>query len=88
MQTIADVGQTVDQHLGRLRRLFLFSPRKFSPTEEERARYERDGVVCLRGVFGEEWLSLLREATEEVLLPGILFRKRNRGLATQVSFRR
>lgn len=29
--------------------------------------YERDGVACLRGVFSEEWLEILRAGTEQAL---------------------
>ncbi len=29
--------------------------------------YERDGVVCLRGVFAEEWITLLRDWTERAM---------------------
>lgn len=33
-------------------------------TEAEVAQFERDGVICLRQLFNEEWLGLLREAIE------------------------
>lgn len=33
-------------------------------TEAEIAQFERDGAICLRGLFNEEWVSLLREAIE------------------------
>lgn len=37
--------------------------------------FNRDGVVCLRGVIGEEWLELCREGIEEAVRnPGPFFR--------------
>ncbi len=33
-------------------------------TEADLAAYRQDGVVCLRGVFGPEWIELLREGAE------------------------
>ena len=42
-------------------------------TEEERALYERDGVVCLRGIFPREWLAFLTDAVDEAMsAPGPL----------------
>lgn len=35
--------------------------------EGERETYERDGVVCLRGIFPREWLSFLADAVEEAM---------------------
>lgn len=32
-----------------------------------RRAYEDDGVVCLRGLFGEDWLALLREGTAQAM---------------------
>jgi ectoine hydroxylase-related dioxygenase (phytanoyl-CoA dioxygenase family) len=38
---------------------------------DERAAYERDGVVCLRGVFSPDWIAFLAQAVEEAMaLPG------------------
>ena len=31
------------------------------------AAYERDGVVCLRGMFGREWIAFMAEAVEEAM---------------------
>ena len=31
---------------------------------DDRRRYDRDGVVCLRGVFGPEWIEILRAGAE------------------------
>ncbi|MEZ4308360.1 MAG: phytanoyl-CoA dioxygenase family protein [Polyangiaceae bacterium] len=36
-------------------------------TPAERASFAEDGVVCLRGHFGDDWLVPLREATDRVL---------------------
>jgi hypothetical protein len=36
-------------------------------TEDEVARFERDGVVCLRGVLSEDWLQRMEGAIERVL---------------------
>ena len=36
-------------------------------TEQERATYEADGVVCLRRAFLQEWLSFLEGAVEEAM---------------------
>ena len=36
-------------------------------TESDRQAYERDGVVCLRGMFDQEWIGLLRKAVTEVM---------------------
>ena len=33
-------------------------------TDEHRATYERDGVVCLRNVLSQTWLDRLREGVE------------------------
>ncbi len=33
-------------------------------TGSEIATYKQDGVVCLRGLFSSEWVSLLRDAAE------------------------
>ena len=34
-------------------------------SDEHRATYERDGVVCVRGMFDQEWCNGLREAVDE-----------------------
>ncbi|MCB2107608.1 MAG: phytanoyl-CoA dioxygenase family protein [Rhodobacteraceae bacterium] len=36
-------------------------------TAENRAAYERDGVVCLRGMFDTEWIERMRAAAERVI---------------------
>jgi len=36
-------------------------------TEEDRSTYERDGVVCVRGVFSPAWLAFLADAVEEAI---------------------
>lgn len=36
-------------------------------TESEIAAYERDGVICLRGVMSPDWIAILRNATDEAL---------------------
>lgn len=36
-------------------------------TPAEKAAFELDGVVCLRGCFGEGWVARLRAAADEVL---------------------
>jgi ectoine hydroxylase-related dioxygenase (phytanoyl-CoA dioxygenase family) len=36
-------------------------------TRADRDTYERDGVVCLRGLFKPEWLAFLAEAVEEAM---------------------
>lgn len=36
-------------------------------SDEQRAIYERDGVVCLRGLLSEEWIETLRAAVAEVM---------------------
>ena len=36
-------------------------------TDAERADYERDGVVCLRGIFPLEWIMFLSGAVEEAM---------------------
>ena len=36
-------------------------------TNAEREDYERDGVVCLRGIFPHEWLDFLAGAIEEAM---------------------
>ncbi len=39
--------------------------------DSDREQYERDGVVCLRGVFSMEWIDSLRSAVDEALMhPG------------------
>jgi ectoine hydroxylase-related dioxygenase (phytanoyl-CoA dioxygenase family) len=38
-----------------------------SIAESEIAGYERDGVVCLRGVIDSHWLEILRVATDEAM---------------------
>ena len=44
-------------------------------TTEDRDRFERDGVVCLRGVFGARWLATLRAGIERnKRQPGRFFR--------------
>ncbi len=35
--------------------------------EAEIADYERDGVVCLRGVFGPDWIDAMRAAVEDAM---------------------
>lgn len=43
--------------------------------DEARAAFDRDGVVCLRGVIGRHWLDCCREGiTEAVANPGPFFR--------------
>ena len=37
-------------------------------TAAEREDYERDGVVCLRGIFPFEWIGFLAAAAEEAKL--------------------
>jgi ectoine hydroxylase-related dioxygenase (phytanoyl-CoA dioxygenase family) len=37
------------------------------PAEEEREAYERDGVVCLRGILPREWIAFLADAVEEAM---------------------
>jgi len=40
-----------------------------------RERFDRDGVVCLRGVIGEKWLECCRKGIEEAVAnPGPFFR--------------
>ncbi len=36
-------------------------------TEEDRATYERDGVVCVRAAFSPAWLTFLTDAAEEAM---------------------
>ena len=36
-------------------------------TESDIATYERDGVVCLRGAFGADWLALLADGVERAM---------------------
>ena len=36
-------------------------------TPEEREAYERDGVVCLRGIFPLEWIGFLADAVDEAM---------------------
>ena len=36
-------------------------------TDAERADYERDGVVCLRGIFPLEWIAFLSGAVDEAM---------------------
>ncbi len=44
-----------------------------TPTEKEIEIFERDGVVCLRGVFDLAWIELLREAVEHAMArPSVL----------------
>ena len=40
---------------------------RVSVTEAEVAEYERDGVVCLRGVLSSSWLRRMQAATERIL---------------------
>lgn len=40
---------------------------KYEITEADIARYEEDGVVCLRGVLDKSWVTLLRDELERVL---------------------
>ncbi|MHA1536988.1 MAG: phytanoyl-CoA dioxygenase family protein [Alphaproteobacteria bacterium] len=37
------------------------------PTPEEIETFERDGVVCIRGAFEQEWIERLRLATDDVI---------------------
>jgi hypothetical protein len=47
--------------------------RACSVTDEQRAAYERDGAICVRGAFGADWVERLREAGERNLgAPGPL----------------
>jgi len=39
-------------------------------TDEDVAAYERDGVVCLRGVFDADWCRVLLEASMEAMASG------------------
>ena len=34
-------------------------------TDQDRALYERDGVVCLKQIFDTDWLDFLDEAVED-----------------------
>lgn len=36
-------------------------------TDEDRAIYERDGVVCIRGLGPLEWIERLRQAVDELI---------------------
>ena len=36
-------------------------------TDEHRADYARDGVVCLRGMFDQEWIARLRRVADRVI---------------------
>lgn len=36
-------------------------------TDEHRAAYARDGVVCLRQMFDQEWIAALQKAAAEVV---------------------
>ena len=36
-------------------------------SDEERAVFFRDGVVCLRGVFDDEWIELLKAGLQKNL---------------------
>lgn len=47
-----------------------------SVSEEEVQAYERDGAVCLRGVFAPEWLALLARGVERNLAEPGPFAKR------------
>ena len=38
--------------------------------EEDIARYETDGAICLRGVIQDEWIERLRDATERLIADG------------------
>ncbi|KAI9028382.1 short chain dehydrogenase [Hyaloraphidium curvatum] len=42
-------------------------PSRVRVTEEDRRRYQEDGVVCLRGVLSQEWVAYLRALVENVL---------------------
>jgi len=49
------------------------NPSALPITDEDVATYDRDGVVCLRGLFDEAWIARLREAVERNLAnPGPL----------------
>lgn len=39
-------------------------------TAQDIEAYQRDGVVCLRGMFDAEWCRLLKEAAEEIMVAG------------------
>lgn len=39
-------------------------------SEEQICQYERDGVICLRGLFDAEWIERLRIATDRLLADG------------------
>ena len=39
-------------------------------TAQDIADFERDGVVCLRGMFDEAWCGLLHDAAMEVMASG------------------
>jgi hypothetical protein len=36
-------------------------------TDEDRARFDEDGVMCLRGMIDEEWLQRMRAAVDRVM---------------------
>ena len=40
------------------------SPLPRAITAEEIETYQRDGIVCLRGLFDAEWITLLRDSIE------------------------
>ena len=37
-------------------------------TPRDLQRYQRDGVVCLRAVFSDRWIDVMREATDEAMV--------------------
>ena len=39
-------------------------------TEPDIRTYERDGVVCLRGMFGHDWIDRMYAATDRIMASG------------------
>ena len=40
-------------------------PKVVEVSEADIEAYERDGVVCLRGVFSPDWIVLMQDAVEQ-----------------------
>lgn len=52
----------------------LKTPEQREITEQEITAFEEDGIICLRGLFGPEWVTSLRQAAEASMEnPGKLF---------------
>src|SRR5262249_57090951 len=73
----AEPDQRRPDHAAQARRRSIARPGvgvAMSPvdvTEADVATYERDGVVCLRGVFAPRWIARLAEGIEEdIRAPG------------------